>query len=221
MGKEITLKEIIETILRARWMLVSFFMIAIVIAYFFYFTTPKSYTARATILPIAGRGGGGIASFLAGTGLGMLAGSETKANVILVALQSQTLAENVLKKHALTGLILGVSPDKVTLADIGKAANQLRRGIMGFSVSKNGLIVISATLGDQDKVAELANHYLAELSVFLNRKAINMNFTVIDEAQKPLTSSGPSLIRNLVISLGIAFFFALIFISFNLVYVKK
>ncbi len=221
MSAEITLKDIIETIIKSRRMLAAFFVIAVVLASFFYFTTPKSYTAKATILPIAGGSGGGIADFLAGTGLGMLTHSETKANVLLVALQSQTLAENVLKKHSLAGLILGLPSDQVTSADIKKAAKQLSGGIMGFSVSKNGLIVISATLGDQDKVAELATHYLAELSLFLNRKAINMNFTVIDEAQKPLAPSGPRLMKNMIISLGIAFFFCLMFISFKLIYFNK
>ncbi|MBU1037391.1 hypothetical protein KKF32_05235 [Patescibacteria group bacterium] len=220
MANEITLKDIIEAIIRSCWMLVSFFLIAIIIAFFFYFTTPKSYTAEATIMPVAGSDSG-IASFLAGTGLGMLSHAETKANVILVALNSHSLAKNVLKKHNLAGLLLDREKEKLSPAEIDKAAHILPQNIMSFFVTKNGTIMIRASFKDQDKVADLANYYVEELSVFLNFKSINMNFIVIDKAQRPLKPSAPSLMKNMIISLGIAFFFGLTFILFNLAYYKK
>ena len=221
MTKEISLKEIVEVIIKCRRMLVLFFVVALVIAFFFYFTTPRSYTAQATILPVAGKGGGGIAGFLAGTGLGMLTGSETKANVLLIAMRSQTLAENVLKKFDIAGLLLGKPGEQLSLAERQRAAGILRNGVMSFFVTKNGSIVVSATLRDQDKVAELPNVYLNELSLFLNKNAISMNFMVIDKARRPLSPSAPRLRKNLIIALGIAFFFGLIYPAFNMIYPGK
>jgi len=208
-------KDIIETVIRSRLMLLAFFAIAIIMAYFFYWTTPKSYTAEATILPIASGSGGGMAEFLAGTGLGMLANSETKANVILIAMASQTLAENVLKKFDIVDIIVNKPGAELKLVDFEKAAKTMRMNTVKSFVTKNGSITISATLSDPDKAAKLVNVYLEELSVFFNQKSINMNFNIIDSARPPLLPSSPDLMKNLIISLGIAFFFGLMFIGAN------
>ena len=209
------MKDIIETVIRSRLMLLAFFAIAIIMAYFFYWTTPKSYTAEATILPIASGSGGGMAEFLAGTGLGMLANSETKANVILIAMASQTLAENVLKKFDIVDIIVNKPGAELKLVDFEKAAKTMRMNTVKSFVTKNGSITISATLSDPDKAAKLVNVYLEELSVFFNQKSINMNFNIIDSARPPLLPSSPDLMKNLIISLGIAFFFGLMFIGAN------
>ena len=212
-NESITLEDIIKTIVESRRMLAYFFIIAVVVAFFFYLTTPRSYTAEATIFPIAGSGGS-FAEYLAGTGLGMLTQSETKANVILVALNSQTLAESVAGRQDIASSILNKPEKELAPADIGRAGRQLR-GIMKFLVTKNGSIGISATFRDRHKVAELVNIYLDELSVFLNRNALNMNFAVIDKAQEPLRPSAPNLMKNMIVSLGIAFFFGLMYIGAN------
>jgi len=214
MEKGISLKDIIETMIKSRWMLFSFFVIAVVMAYFFYWTTPRSYTAEATIFPMAGSNTG-VAEFLAGTGLGMLTYAETKANIILVALNSQTLAENVLNKFDIADLILNKPKSGLKPTDLEMAARVLRSGIIRAGVTRNGSISVSATLSDPDKAAKLVNTYLEELSVFFNQKGINMNFNIIDSARPPLLPSSPDLMKNLIISLGIAFFFGLVFIGAN------
>ena len=219
-NESITLEDIIKTIVESRRMLAYFFIIAVVVACFFYLTTPRSYTAEATIFPIAGSGGS-FAEYLAGTGLGMLSQSETKANVILVALNSQTLAESVAGRIDIAGSILNKPQNELAPADIGRAGRKLRAGIMKSFVTKNGSIGISATFRDRHKVADLVNIYLDELSVFLNRNALNMNFAVIDRAQEPLRPSAPNLMKNMIISLGIAFFFGFMYIGANVSVFKK
>jgi len=215
MEKGITLKDIVETIIRSRWMLFAFFAIAIIMAYFFYWTTPKAYTADATILPIASGSVGGMAEFLAGTGLGVLANSETKANVILIAMASQTLAENVLKKYDIVDLIINKKKEELKPSDFQKASKNLRTGIVRSFVTKNGSITIRATLSDPDKAAKLVNTYLEELSIFFNQKGINMNFNIIDSARPPLLPSIPDLMKNMMIAIGIAFFFGLVLVGAN------
>lgn len=214
MEKGISLKDIIETIIKSRRMLFSFFVIAVVMAYFFYWTTPRSYTAEATIFPMAGSNTG-VAEFLAGTGLGMLTYAETKANIILVALNSQTLAENVLNKYEIADLILNKPKSGLKPTDLEMAAKSLRAGIVRSFVTKNGSIAISASMRDPDIAAKLVNTYLEELSVFFNEKGINMNFNIIDSARPPLFPSAPNLNKNLTLSMGIAFFFGLVFVGAN------
>jgi len=220
MNNEITFRDIVETLLKGRRMLVLFFLIAVASAFFFYISTPESFTAQATIWPVAGEGTK-MADFLAGTGLGMLSNAETKANILLVALGSQTVAENALNKFDVTGLILNKPQKELVSTDRERAAKRLRTEIMRFAVTKNGSIVIFATLKDQNKVAGLVNCYLEELALFLNKNAINMNFTIIDKAQKPLLPSAPNLARNLVISLGIALFSGLLYTAISVNYFKK
>jgi len=215
----INLEDIIKTIIESRRMLTYFFIIAVVLASFFYIITPRSYTAEATIFPIAGSSGG-FADFLAGTGLGMLSQSETKANVILVALNSQTLAESVAGRQDIAGSVLNMPQKELVPADITKAGMQLHK-TMKFSVTKNGSIAISATLRDKSRVADLVNVYLDELSVFLNKNALNMNFAVIDKAEEPLKPSAPNLMKNMVVSLGIAFFFSFMYLGINVGILKK
>ena len=137
MTEGITLEDIIETIIESRRMLFAFFAIAIVMAYFFYWTSPKMYTAEATILPFTS-GGVGLADYLAGTGLGMLTNSETKANVILVAINSQTLAENVLNKFNIVSFIRNTPKEKLKPNDLEKAAYTLKESIIKSALKELG-----------------------------------------------------------------------------------
>ena len=221
MTEGITLEDIIETIIESRRMLFAFFAIAVVMAYFFSWTTPKMYTAEATILPVTSGSGAGLANFLAGTGLGMLTNSETKANVILIAMSSQTLAENVLKKLDNDDLLLKKPKEKLKPNDLEKAANTLRANVVRSFVTKNGSIIISATMRDPVMAAKVVNTYLEELSLFFNQKGISMNFNIIDPAKPPGSPSNTNLMKKLVISLGIAFFFGLMYIGANVGVFKK
>ena len=213
MNKENTPRDMLAVIVMSRKMLVAFFVVAILLAVLLFFITPKAYTATTTILPVAGANTG-MADFLSGTSLAMLANSETKANVILVALESQSLAEEVVTKNKLAGLILGRSGGQISEDYNLKAAALLNSRVMSVFVTRNGAIEISATLANQDKVADLANSYVDELSVFLNKRAINMNYVVIDRAHRPEKASSPDLMLNLFKSLAIAFFFSLFYLGF-------
>lgn len=220
-NESVSFKDIMETIIRSRWMLASFFVIAIVMTYFFYLTTPKSYTAEATILPIAGGAGGGMADFLTGTGLGMLVNAETKANVILIAFDSQTLAENVLNKLNISDSILNMSKDSISEKSIYLAAIKLKGSIVKPFVTKNGSIKISAAFNDPKIAADIVNTYIDELALFFNKKGINMNFNIIDKAQVPIKASAPLFIDYLVKSILIAFFFSILYISLAIGSIKK
>jgi len=203
-NEAITLKDIIETIIESRRMLFAFFAIAIVVAFLFYWTTPRTYTAEATIMPISNQSGG-LTSLLSSSGLGMLANPELGGNIIFVALKSRTLAENVLNKFASTELIINKTAKKMTPKDREAAIEKLRNNILKVYPGKNGSIVVEATLRDSEKAAYLVNQYVDELALFLNDKAINMNFTVIDPAQPPLGQSAPKLKTNIVLAFCLAF----------------
>jgi len=94
----------------------------------------------------------------------------------------------------------------MTPKDREAAVEKLRNNILKVYPGKNGSIVVEATLRDSEKVANLVNQYVDELALFLNDKAINMNFTVIDPAQPPLEQSAP----NLKIVVALAFCLAFI-----------
>jgi uncharacterized protein involved in exopolysaccharide biosynthesis len=190
--QDITLKDIIETIIESRQALFTFFAIAIVMAFLFYFITPRSYTAEATIMPTSNQSGG-LTGLLSSSSLGMLVNPELGNNILFVALRSRTLSENVLNKFTNTELIINKTAKDMTPKDREDAVEKLRNKILKVYPGKNGSIVIEATLRDSEKVAGLVNQYVDELASFLNSKAINMNFTIIDPAQPPLQQSAPKL----------------------------
>ena len=204
-SENITFKDIIDQAIASRRVLFTFFAVVIVAAFIFYWLAPKAYTARATIMPISNQSGG-LTSLLAGSSLGMLANPELSGNIIFVALKSRTLAENVLNKFADTELIINKAAKNMTPKDREAAVEKLRNNILKVYPGKNGSIVVEATLRDSEKVANLVNQYVDELALFLNDKAINMNFTVIDPAQPPLEQSAP----NLKIVVALAFCLAFI-----------
>ena len=221
MNSENSIDNVAKAIIESRYMLVLFFTVSLAISLIFYFTTPKTYTAEATILPIASGATGGIADFLAGTGIGMLANSETKANVIIIALESQSLAENVIKTYDISDIILNKPKNEINSSLTSLAATKLRQSIIRTSITKNGSIKIIAIMSDPSVAANLVNTYVSQLAVFFNEKRISMNFNSIDTAAVPLTPSGPVLMVYLVKPILIALFLSILYLSLNKQLYKK
>ena len=213
MEREITIGDIIEVIARNRWALVFLFLIVFVLAFLFYMVAPRSYTAEATILPVASAGGG-IADFMSKTGLGIFTGAGERANVVFVALRSRSLAEKVLNEFGDAGLIINKPNKKLGSKDMEEAVDRLRNKVLNPRVGKNGSIVIGVTLRDQSEVAGVANIYVDKLAQFLNENAISLNFVVIDEAREPLQPSSPELKVVFFISMIGYFLASLIYLTF-------
>jgi uncharacterized protein involved in exopolysaccharide biosynthesis len=206
MAKEITLKDIVETIVKNYRVLLACFVIVVAGAFLAYQLIPRSYTAAATIVPTSNQAGaGGLSSLLSSSSLGMLANPELSSNIIFVALKSRTLAENVLNKFPSTELIVNKTAREMTPQDREAAVEKLRNNILKVYPGKNGSIVVEATLRDREKAAYLVNQYLSELALFLNDKAISMSFTVIDPAEPPLAQSAPKLTIIIAAAFCLAF----------------
>jgi uncharacterized protein involved in exopolysaccharide biosynthesis len=212
MNEGISLQDIFEEVIKSRMVLSCIFIAAILAAGLFYIAAPKYYTAKATIIPISNQSGG-LASLLSSSSLGMLAGQGMGSDIFYVALKSRTLAENVLNKFPATELIINITAEKMQPTDKETAVERLRNKILKVYPGRNGSIMVEAALRDGKKAAYLVNQYLVELALFLNNKAMNTNFSVIDPAQQPLEQSAPRLSIVIVSAFCLAFILSAAYLS--------
>jgi len=217
---EIDLLEYLAVI-QKRWkMIVVFAVVAALISFFNAYTQPKLYKAAATLM-LTDSGGGGLGaalsafSFLGGGGT---TGGEGKLTPIL---KSRALAKEVAKNLDMGSIFpkLVSSPefsDEEKLLSMAGALN----GAVDAKIGTSGLFEISIIWKDPKIAAELANKYVESLGKFLNTRALNINFQLIDPAVPPKGAFNRNTKQKALIGLAVGLF-AGAFAAFFLEYCQK
>lgn len=196
MEKDKTIIEYGKIIYSRRWVII------ILMAAIFSFTlvntllTEKGYTAKTTIFPTTVNQGG-LASFLSNPLAGIV---KQDANVLIVLLKSQNLAEKVTQKLKLEDRFLTGSEKRRKMNGFGKAVSILKSKIKAYS-TKDGAVEISIELNDPRLSENVCRAYVDSVSEYLNSASIPINFVVIDPPRASNNPSSPNMKANLMTAL--------------------
>jgi uncharacterized protein involved in exopolysaccharide biosynthesis len=216
MEDEIDLREYIAVIAK-RWRIIIFIgIIAAIIDLYQGGSQPKLYKATATIMP-TDSGGGGLGSALSLFGS---AGSAGEGKLVPI-LKSRALAKEVVKiidinfiNHTLANDTQFSAENKIQLL-----AGELQ-GALEAKTGTSGLLEITATWKDPKIAAEVANKYVGALGRFLNSRALNINYQLIDPALPPGAPFNKKTRQTTFVSLLIGLFSGTV-LAFFLEYWKK
>ena len=219
MDDEINLLEYWQVIVKRKWIIIAFALIFAVGALVNSLKQPKLYKATSTIM-LVDNGGGGLASALSAFSfLGGSSGRGAEAQLTPI-INSRTLAEQVASHFD----IKEVMPEKF-LAKVTDEAMQQRMmtGMLRGSVqpkSMDGLIYMTAVWREPEMAAKIANLYVKELGVFLNKRALNINFQVIDPPLVPRASYNRGVKKAVMMAFFLGLFCS-VFIAFVLEYLEN
>ncbi|MFC1570976.1 Wzz/FepE/Etk N-terminal domain-containing protein [Candidatus Margulisiibacteriota bacterium] len=183
MEDEINLLEYWEKIVKRKWIVVLLVVIALFYAFFTNWRQPKLYSATATIMTVD-TGGGGLSSALAGVPFlsgGKSGGAESK---LIPILKSATVARRVAESIDLQDASSSLSLEK-DLSD-EKKLQEVASALRGMIKPKldGGLLNVTVEWYDRKQAVILANSYVVQLGKFLNQRSLNVNFHVIDPADR-------------------------------------
>jgi uncharacterized protein involved in exopolysaccharide biosynthesis len=170
-GGELSFLNLLLTHLRdrRRWLYLAF-LVGIVAATVVILVTPKTYTARARVMPAVSDGGGlaALAGSMIPSGLlssSMLTKTAAEANLYLELLKSKTVCDSVLTQP-------GISPDDGgTLMSQWKPANpeigrsRIRSMATAAHDRSTGIITLSVTTTEPALSAQIANALIQQLDL--------------------------------------------------------
>lgn len=225
MDQDPTLLDYWIVIKRGRWLIISLFLLAVIATLFLSLSTPKTYQARTTIMPM-GQETSGLSAALSASplaGIGGLGGIQNPTDRLIVVLQSRTVAEDVIQRLDLlkifneeqwdTAHAAWKDPDKVPMLE--DAIGLLQKVVIHVSGDRRGVITLTAEWRNPALAAKIANAYVDALSRFLNEHSINANFQVIDPAVPPERKSKPSIRQNLTLAGVTSLFVGLALVFFR------
>jgi uncharacterized protein involved in exopolysaccharide biosynthesis len=217
MEENINLLEYLQIVYRRKWIVVGLALAFVFTSLVYSLNQPKLYRATGTIMLADGGGGGlasalGVASFLGGTAA---SGGEAKLSAILSsATLAKQVAQNLKPREYFPRLAQGPALSEKELLE---AADILRGSIK--SASMDSLMHISVVWTDPEKAAYLANLYVKQLGLFLNERALNVNFQTIDPAIAPESRFSPKIRVNVMFG-GILGLFSGISLAFFLEFLR-
>lgn len=221
MEDEIDLKEYLAVI-QKRWKLIVVLAVVFGLAGLYKgYSVPKMYQATATIMT-TDSGGGGLGSalsalsFLGGGGGG--GGGDSKLTAIIKSRALATEVARGIKIEVDFPKIAGNT--KLTAEDKLQAVVGALNGSIDGKTGKSGLFEITAIWNDPKMAADVANKYIEGLGRFLNARAFNINFQIIDPAIPPDRPFNKNTKQSALMGMGIGLFVG-IFIAFGLEYLGK
>lgn len=228
--EEIDLLEYWDVICRGKKIIISLFLVSVLITMVVNLRLPNYYkattTAMATEPETGGLGAALSASPLAGAFAGAT-GIQTPADKVMIILKSRTTAEAVIRQFDLLKIFnddawnatdgTWKNPDSPPFME--DAVKQLT-GITVFNKTKEGAITVTVEWTDPKLAANIANYYIAALTSFLNKKAINITIQVVDQAVPAKRKSRPKIKRSMLLA-GMMSLIAALFIVFFLAYLER
>ena len=228
---EIDLLDYWDVIWRRKKLIIGILFIFVLTTLIVSLLHPRYYKATTTIIA-TGSEAGGLGSALSALPLaGALAGAagiQTPADRVMVVLKSRTTAEAVIKRYDLLKVFnegewnskKGDWKDPENPPFMEDAVEKLTSDITSFRKTKEGAVMVDVEWKDPRLAADIANYYIAALTGFLNRKAINITIQVIDIAVPAQKKSRPKIGLNVVLA-GVVSLFLGLFIVFFLEYLEK
>jgi uncharacterized protein involved in exopolysaccharide biosynthesis len=193
--REPTILDYARVLWGGRWVIMAIVFAAIAGAIGISLIMPKSYTAKATLMPLGPDRGAGL-SALSGALSGALSMDSPGAKLTAV-LQSRTVAEDVVGKlnlEPVLGAGRGSQPPRAELIEY------FQKRVLKVSTSQ-GMIVVKAVWRDPDLAAGIANAAVLSAARYLNEHSISTSFQILDEAVPPVKPSGPNVVLNVAVAL--------------------
>lgn len=184
MQKEISLLDVLLTIVRHRWFLITYILTCLVLFSSVSFLLPKKYESKVTFVRESTSPGGSLGGLLGNlSSLGMAGSSKLNSEAALVLLQSQELREQVVDRFNLYEVY-----DKEILLQVLKTLEsnvlieETREGGLGF----NPITAISVTVTDEDptRAKEMADYFVIVLDgmmVRLNSEMQKKTVSILNE----------------------------------------
>lgn len=167
---EIDLLELALTIWRGRRLIAAITLATTALALALALILPRSYTAKATLLPTQGESGGmmsGIAAQLLPSAgmLGLMGGS--KSSDLVEILSSRSMAERVISVCQLDRELKGWKTRSQLVAQVMEKVSITPPSL------KSAIIVVEAEAPSAELAAKMANAYAKELKVMLDEMGYN------------------------------------------------
>ncbi len=172
--KEIHLLDYVLVIVKARKILIKNFFITVVAVIILSYLLPNKYLAQTTLMPPQEQEKFSMTSVLSDVSVPgiSLPSQASSAEILLEILKSRTVSKRVLNryyKYKSDSLqlykILGFSNIDKALLNVNKFA--------GFTVSKQGIISVSAELSTPQLAADVANAFVKELDLVNQGKSVS------------------------------------------------
>lgn len=160
---EIDLLELTSTLLRNKWVILRFAVIAAVLTAVVVLLMKPTYTAEATFLPPGSLSMGSSALPSSLGALGLLSGMKSSGDIYVGVLGSRTIADDLIHQFDLQKVY-----KRKRLSD----AEKVLKSASKFEAGKNSLVTISVEDHDPQRAADLANAYLKELHAQNDRLAL-------------------------------------------------
>lgn len=221
MENEINLIDILKILNRYKYLILLIVIVSMSFTAIKGITTPKLYSATATILPIEGSmAGSNILQSLAEQtfgmgGGGLFGGGGSKLEAII---QSRTLANMVLPGLSLSRNLNGLANKndaKGEESDMDAILGQL-----SVKSDRNGIVAITIIHSNPYLAAEIANMYIKKLGDFTAQRALNIAFQILDPATPNIHPINRNIKKNVMFSAGMSLIIGIVF-SFVLNYLRE
>jgi len=160
---EIDLLELASLLLRNKWVIFRWAVVAAVLTAVIVLLMRPTYTAEATFLPPGSLNTGSAALTNPMGALSLFGGLKTSGQIYVGILGSRTISNDIIHQFDLQKVY-----KEKRLSDTEKALKANSK----FEVGKDSLITISVTDHDPQRAADIANAYLAELHKQNDRLAL-------------------------------------------------
>jgi uncharacterized protein involved in exopolysaccharide biosynthesis len=187
---EPTILDYARVLWGGRWVILALTLLATVAAVGISLVMTKSYTAKATLMPLGLDRGGGL-NALSGALSGALA-MDSPGMKLMAVLQSRTVADDVVGKLNLEPALADGREPQPTRAEL---IESFQKRVLKVSASQ-GMIVVKAVWRDPELSAKIANTAVLSAARYLNEHSISTSFQILDEAVPPPRPSSPKIALN-------------------------
>jgi uncharacterized protein involved in exopolysaccharide biosynthesis len=212
--REPTILDYARVLWGGKWLILAIIVAATALAGGVSLIIPKSYTAKATLMPLGLERPGGLGA-LSGALSGAL-GMDSPGVKLMAVLQSRTVAEDVVGRLNLEPILAeGKDPPPTRAESIEVFQDKVLKVSTG-----QGMIVVKAVWRDADSAAEIANAAVMSAARYLNEHSISTSFQILDEAVPPPKHSSPKIVLNIAIAFVLASMLA-VFVVFIRQYIRE
>jgi uncharacterized protein involved in exopolysaccharide biosynthesis len=169
-----------------RWVILALTLLGTAAAVGISLNMPKSYTAKATLMPLGLDRGGGLSALAGALSI------ENPGMKLMAVLQSRTVAEDVVATLNLEPALADGREPPPTRAEL---IESFQKRALKVAASQ-GMIVVKAVWRDPELSAKIANAAVLSAARYLNEHSISTSFQILDEAVPPPKPSSPKIALN-------------------------
>jgi uncharacterized protein involved in exopolysaccharide biosynthesis len=204
--REPTILDYARVLWGGKWLILAIVVAATAAAIGISLILPKSFTAKATLMPLGLDRPGGLGA-LSGALSGAF-GMDSPGVKLMAVLQSRTVAEDVVGRLNLEPILAEGRDPRPTRAEL---VEYFQKRVLKVSTGQ-GMIVVKAVARDAELSANIANAAVLSAARYLNEHSISTSFQILDEAVAPPKHSSPKIALNIAIAFVLSAFVAVIIV---------